>query len=272
MSRRRRGRRPAELVRTGVAVLILGLVVGATAWAIRGGRWYVERTPSMGTAAPVGTLLWVEPVAYSDIHVGDFITFRPPGAGHTYSHRVISIGPDGTLHTKGDANSAPDPWTLSRRDVVGKVVMRWWAVGWLVRAAPLLIGGALLLWLLIARWASAAWRQPVAIVGAAALGAVSIYLYRPLVGAERITYVPKSDGVQASFVSTGLLPLRLSAAGGQHVELRSGASGTVVSHGHAAAGQVLVSLRADVPWWLWVALFGACFAPAILRAVPRPHR
>ncbi len=46
-------------------------------WFATGGRWLIVETPSMGRSAPVGTLLWVEPV--HDLHVGDVISFHPPG-------------------------------------------------------------------------------------------------------------------------------------------------------------------------------------------------
>ena len=44
-----------------LAVLVAGVVV-AGAWRLGGGRWERVETASMGTVAPVNTLLWVEPV------------------------------------------------------------------------------------------------------------------------------------------------------------------------------------------------------------------
>jgi signal peptidase I len=267
-------------VRTAVWILFVAVLLGSVAcagvWLLGGGRWYIVRTPSMGTAAPVGTLLWVQPVDYSTIHVGDFITFQPPGSSTTYSHRVIAIETDGTLRTKGDANSAPDTWTLTKANVIGKVDMRWWAVGWLVRAAPIVIGGALLLWLLVARFTPRPWRSPVAIVGAAVLVSVSTFVLRPLVGAERIALIPTGDGVRATYISTGLLPLHLRAAGGAQVDLRNGQTGSVFTNHLGSPGGVLINLDPNIAWWFWICLVGVCFLPAMTtslfgsRALPVP--
>ena len=50
---------------------------------------------------------------------GTVVTFRTSGGPVT--HRVIGAVPDG-LETQGDANQAPDPWTIPQRNVVGEVV------------------------------------------------------------------------------------------------------------------------------------------------------
>jgi signal peptidase I len=268
----------SQRVRTAVWILFVGALLASVAfaglWTLDGGRWYIVRTPSMGTAAPVGTLLWVQPVDYSSIHVGDFITFQPPGSTTTYSHRVVAIETDATLRTKGDANSAPDTWTLTKANVIGKVEMRWWGVGWLVRAAPIVIGGALLLWLLVARFAPRLWRSPVAIVGAAVLVSVSTFVLRPLVGAERIALIPAADGVRATYISTGLLPLHLRAAGGAQVELRNGQIGSVFTNHTGASGRVLINLDPNIAWWFWICLVGVCFLPAMTTSLfgSRPLR
>ena len=66
-------------------------------------------TGSMAPGIPVGTLVAVTPV--SSVHVGEVIMFVPPGATRPVLHRVVSL--DGGVHTKGDANTAADPWVLS---------------------------------------------------------------------------------------------------------------------------------------------------------------
>jgi signal peptidase I len=269
---------PRHRVRTCAAaaavVVMLGLVVFAGYWAVTGGRWLIVRTPSMGMAAPVGTLLWVEPTTFSDIHVGDVISFHPPAETSTYSHRVHAINADGSLTTKGDANGSADPWKLTRTNIIGKVTMRWWAMGWLVRAAPILIIGGLGLWILIRRIRSRDWHLPVAIVGTALMLSLSVFILRPLVGAQRIALVPAEVGVSATYVSTGLLPLRLQAVGGGHVHLSTGQLGTVVNNHADTHGRYPITLRPDVPWWWWAVLVLACFLPAIGTTVfgPRSRR
>ena len=193
--------------------------VWAVAWRVNGGHWERVETASMGTQAPVGTLLWVEPVKFTDLKVGDFITFHPPHSDVTFSHRVHVINSDGTIGTKG-VIPAPDPWKLTAHDVVGKVVMRWWGVGWLVKATPLLLIGAVLMWFLIHRVRTRRWRRPLAIVGTALLVSVAIFVYRPLTRADQLAFAPQQDGARATYVSTGLLPLSLQATNGARVDLR----------------------------------------------------
>ncbi len=44
-----------------------------------------------------------------------------PAAGCTVVHRVVAVGPQGIV-TKGDANSAPDPYVLTAPNIRGRVV------------------------------------------------------------------------------------------------------------------------------------------------------
>jgi len=249
------------------AWLALGLVLcglgSAAAWRITGGHWERVQTPSMGTVAPVGTLLWVQPVEFSSLQVGDFITFHPPGHRDlTYSHRVFSLNVDGTVTTKG-VLTAPDPWRLTSRDVVGKVAARWWAVGWVVQAAPLLVIGGLLLWLLCWKAVAQAQRLPVAIVGTSVLLCLVIVIYRPLVRAEQLSFAPTAQGARAEYVSTGLLPLHLQAVHGGGVDLRDGQVGSVLATRADSSGRYLVHLHPHLPlsWWITLAL--GCFLPAL---------
>jgi signal peptidase I len=261
--------------RTVVCAAMLGLLLTSVAiggyWQATGGRWYVVRTPSMGAAAPVGTLLWVKPVDFATLHVGDFISFKPPGSSVTYSHRIAAVAVDGTLRTKGDANSIPDAWRLTSADVVGQVEARWWGAGWLIRAAPVLILGGFLLWLTIVKLTPSRWHLPLAVVGVSVILSAAIFLFRPLVSAERTALTPTSNGVTATYVSTGLLPLRLHAVGGGSVDLRDGQSGSV-SSGQAARGRFSVTLAPKIIWWWWLVLVFVCFAPAIGSAVRTARR
>jgi hypothetical protein len=258
----RRKPRPRNVITIGIVAVLLGFVAFVGYWAATGGRWYVVQTPSMGTAAPVGTLLWVEPVQMKDLHVGDFITFRPAGSDSTYSHRVYTINADSTISTKGQI-TAPDPWTLRECDIVGKVQMRWWGMGWLVKAVPILVIGGLVLWLVIRRFSTHRWRLPLTVAGGALLICVSIVMLRPLTRADQISSVATSDGARATYISTGLLPLRLQAAHGDHVNLRNGQLGSVVSTQPDSAGHYPITLNPDIIWWWWLVLVAACFVPAL---------
>lgn len=270
-------RRIRDAVVVAFVIAALGFVAFLGYWVASGGRWYVVQTPSMGTSAPVGTLLWVEPVHAADLHVGDLITFHPPHSGSTYSHRVLALNPDGTISTKGQI-TAPDPWRLTQANLVGRVDMRWWGIGWLVRAAPYLVLGGLVLWFAIRRFATRRWRLPSALLGAAFLVCLCIVILRPLTRAEQLSFTPSRGGATASYVSTGLLPLRLESPDG-HTDLRDGQVGTIRSTHADAHGRYPVSLRPHFPWSWWVVLVLLCLIPGVWTAVigiapdrPAQHR
>lgn len=274
--------KPRSRVRRAVAWAGVAALSAATlllvGWYLDGGRWVRVETPSMGTQAPVGTLLWVKPTAFEDLRVGDFITFRPPGhppgrpsgAATTYSHLVAAVHDDGTVDTQGRI-SARDPWRLGPEDVVGRVAMSWPGVGWLVQAAPVLGLGALLVGSVVGRLRDRDSRVPVALIGTAVVLAAVLVVYRPLTGAEQLSFRAVEGGARASYVSTGLLPVQLTEPGGDRVVLAAGEVGSVLSTS-ADGRRFEVSVRPAIPtaWW-WV-LVGACFVPAIATARPRRVR
>ncbi len=256
-----------------LATALIGASAFVAFWAFTGGRWFVVDSPSMGTAAPVGTLLWVRPVPYQSIRVGEIITFHPPTElGQTFTHRVVAVNADGTLSTRGDINGATDPWHVHPSNVVGAVSMRWWAMGWLLRASPVLIFGGALLGLLATRFVRAGWRLPLAIAGSAALISISIYIYKPLVRATLITFVPGNVGGRATYVSTGLLPTVLTAPGHGRVSMHDGQLGSILTT-HASQGRFPVTFGPDLVWWWWIAIVLVCTLPAfwtlIVGTLPR---
>jgi hypothetical protein len=258
-------------VRTAVLLVLAAALLGSAAfvgfWAATGGRWLVVKTPSMGEAAPVGTLLWVRPAGAAP-RVGDLIAFHPPTSpGQTYSHRVHAVAADGTITTKGDINAAVDPWRLHRGDVIGVVSMRWWGAGWLVRAAPILIVGGLLLWALVRAVAADRWREPLATVGTAFLISLAIFVVRPFLHTQQLSYVPGDHGVRATYVSTGVLPLRVQADDGTHLDLRAGQVGSITIAHPDANGQYPVHLSAVITWWWWLVLVGLCCSPGLWTLV-----
>jgi len=80
----------------------------------------------MEPALSPGAVAFVQPRPPEEIRVGDILVFRHPDyEGRLVSHRVVSIDRDGAgrplFHTKGDANDAPDSWSVQASDVVGTV-------------------------------------------------------------------------------------------------------------------------------------------------------
>ena len=257
--------------------LLVGLVAFCGLWRLHGGRWVRVETPSMGMTAPVGTLLWVEPTSFQKLKVGDFITFHPPGRnGVTYSHRVYRINGDGTISTKG-VIPAPDPWKLTRADVVGKVAMRWWGVGWLVAASPILIVGGFVV-AAIRALVKRDWRLPVTLLLTSMVITLAVVWLRPFINAQQLALAPDGHGgAVASYVGTGLLPIRLAAHGGDSgratqgssigasVVMRDGQVGTI--HLTRADAQrhlrIGIDLEPAIPWWVWASIVVACFLPAL---------
>jgi signal peptidase len=80
---------------------------------------------SMRPTIPVGGLAVDRAVSSRDVRLGDVITFSDPYVkGRLVTHRVIDIvqTPHGLAYrTKGDANSARDPWTIRLAGRVGRV-------------------------------------------------------------------------------------------------------------------------------------------------------
>lgn len=256
------GRRVAGWAAVGI---LLGFLAFSLAWRLDGGRWERVETPSMGTVAPVGTLLWVKPADFDSLRPGDFISFHPPGSTTVYSHRVLDRDPDGRITTKG-VLSSPDPWHLTADEVVGSVRMRWWGAGWLVAAAPVLLVGAFLT-LGIGGLLRPCWRAPATLLLGSLTLSAAITWYQPLVNAEQLAFAPVAGGgADATYVGTGLLPIRLTAHDGPSVDLHAGEVGTV----HVARAdehrKLRVSLAPAVPWWWWLVLVSACFVPALYSA------
>ncbi len=252
------------LTRLAVAVLI-AFIAYCVLWRVQGGEWERVESPSMGTQAPVGSLLWVEPVDFEALQVGDFVTVRPPGSQTTYSHLVHALNDDGTITTKG-VIPGPDPWALTADDVVGGVRHAWWGVGWLVAAAPVLLVGGLVVGSIRALL-EPAWRLPAVLVLGSLVASIAITIHQPFVNAQELGFVAReSGGADATYVGTGLLPIRLEVPhGGPTVTLHDGEVGSVhVSADRAADdGELSVRLSPAVPWWWYAPLVAACFAPAL---------
>jgi hypothetical protein len=282
----------ARVARVVVGGALTGLCVVLVWWWASGGMWSRVSTPSMGRYAPVGTLLWVKPTDIGDIRVGDVITFRSPRVrpeaggratealtvpSRTYTHRVVARNPDGTLQTKGDLNATADPWRVDQGHLVGQVTARWWGIGWLVEALPLLLLGGIAWWVLTALLASRRARAPLRVLGAAGLVAVAIYLYNPLFGATQLSFVPLGEpGARATYVGTGLLPVKLQADVVAPVPVHAGHERSIVVPHQSHDGRYRVRVVPTIPWQTWLVVVAACLTPAVWSVIvgvePPPAR
>ena len=121
-----------RFIKTASKVTV-GLISGSTvafavayaALTVVGYKPVAVYSGSMQPSIPVGGLALDRAIAASEVRVGDVITFSDPYVkGRLVTHRVIGIlqTPHGLAYrTKGDANSARDPWTIRLPDQVGRV-------------------------------------------------------------------------------------------------------------------------------------------------------
>jgi signal peptidase I len=91
-----------------------------------GAQILIVRSGSMAPAIPTGSIVVVRAVPPATLRVGDVITFeRAEGIVATITHRVVAVEGNPaspTFHTKGDANAAEDPVTVTYAGMGGKVV------------------------------------------------------------------------------------------------------------------------------------------------------
>jgi hypothetical protein len=255
------GRRVAQALEVAALAVVLVAFTYCAWFRWSGGHWERVETPSMGTTAPVGTLVWLRPVDPDALRAGDIVSFHPPGRQDVYTHRITAVHGDGTFSTAGDL-SGPDAWTIPEGDVVGRAQWLWPGAGRAVEAAPILVLGGVLTWGVALLWR----RQTasVVLVGAAATLAVAVVVFRPLTDAEQLAFVQVPGGARATYVGTGLLPVRLVAPGEDSVVLHPGEAGSVVAR-RAEGRRLTVELEPDVPRWFWVVLVTLCFLPALGR-------
>jgi signal peptidase len=99
------------------ALMWLGVLVAVA--SVIGQRPVVITSGSMAPLLAPGDVVLLGDAPRS-VEPGDVVTFRHPGRdGTLVTHRVVAVDADGTISTRGDANDAPDPYTVQLRDVVG---------------------------------------------------------------------------------------------------------------------------------------------------------
>ena len=248
-----------------VAAIAAVLLTAAVLFLSAGGRWFVVETPSMGQAAPVGTLVLDMPVDVATLRVGDVVTFSTDAnPGVVYTHRIIAVDADGGIHTRGDINGATDPWTLTQADVIGTPALLVPHLGWLFRAAPILLVGTLLIWTLTSAFTDRVTRTCLRIAGGALTTSYAAFVLKPFVNVTTITNTSSPDGVQATIVSSGIFPVRVEAHGGNTVHLVDGQVGRVVIDELSRNGYYHLTSNIDLDPVGWAALVAVCLVPLVL--------
>jgi signal peptidase I len=108
-----------------LALILLAALVLATA---AGYRPLIDHSDSMRPAVRAGDLLITRAASATRIRVGDIVSFSDPGlGGKLVTHRVVAIHASGAridFLTRGDANSTPESWSVTRRGSVGRLYLR----------------------------------------------------------------------------------------------------------------------------------------------------
>ncbi len=105
----------------GMTASLLAIATLILVFAALGGRVFVVTSGSMEPGIMPGDLAVVYPSGNAD--VGDVIAFKGPQG--PILHRVaFTVHKDGVLYyqTKGDANSGPDPFQITKESIIGKLV------------------------------------------------------------------------------------------------------------------------------------------------------
>jgi hypothetical protein len=258
MTWRRRLLRPSSLVAIGLTLLAVAWV----SWLAMGGGLYWVGSPSMGQAAPVGSLVITMPVSpTAPIHVGQIYVFHPfLGKPTTYIHRIHAALGHGQYMTKGDLNQVTDPWVIARANIVGKPVAIIEGLGWVYKFATwLFLGSALLV--VLSQTLHRRLRPWVAALGPALLVAVPLHRYHPLIGGLLYGVSQNGRHVTAQVVNTGALPVTFVPYGGPAVHALPGQE--VFVHGLAAPGAtgLAIALHVTMAWWGWLLVGMFCLIP-----------
>ena len=256
---RSRARRRA---RTGAGLaLALAAVAAVMAFVCSGAAMFVIESPSMGRTAPVGTLVITRPTSVAQLRVGDIVTYRSPGAPTTTTHRVVRVRPSG-LETRGDVNGSSDGLPVRDAMLVGRADLVVPGMGTVLRLAPWFIVGTLSIWLLTLPLRNAERRAGLRVIGTSAVVTLLVVVQHPLVGWSVLTQQPVERAMLLTIVSTGLLPVRLSA---WHGGARTADPGEVVRLLLPAdtLGRIRFDAALGLEPWGWALLVLVCLSPML---------
>ena len=112
---------------TVVVILAVILAVGLVGVRLVGIQLFTVLSGSMEPTYHVGSLIYVKPVDYKELKVGDPITFML-NETTVATHRIVEVVPDESdpqvlrFRTKGDANDAVDGGLVHYKNVIGKPI------------------------------------------------------------------------------------------------------------------------------------------------------
>jgi len=231
-------------------LLVVAVAVGLFG---SGYHFYVVKTPSMGTTAPVGTLVAVH--AKSSYAIGDVVSYQRND--RVYTHRIVEQTAEG-FTTKGDSNDATDALPVTPDEIVGQVTFYGKYLGFLVEALPwILIGCGVVYVITLLPRIRPSWRWQIRFVGwSLVISSVALKL-RPWVNLVMLGYAPSSDGgVDMGIVNTGIFPVDVLGT-----VLQSGQSAVVHQATADASGHYTVIPQLALNIWWFLLLLAICLTP-----------
>jgi len=106
-------------------LVVVALLIVVSTFPITGNyKFLVVNSGSMEPNIKTGAFVMVKPV--ENYEIGDVITFKKNRVEEPITHRIYDIRVvEGEPYfiTKGDANNAPDPREIRKKDIVGKVLI-----------------------------------------------------------------------------------------------------------------------------------------------------
>ncbi len=145
-------RRILDALLIGLILVVLAGVVLGRVVPLTGRQTLIVGGGSMEPSIPLGAVVVTEPVAATDLQIGDVVSLRSgPELRTIFTHRVTRVitRTDGPwLETKGDANARIDPSIAPASQVIGRVMLSVPFGGYLLKL--LSIPSGLLLVVLIA--------------------------------------------------------------------------------------------------------------------------
>ena len=123
-----------------VFIILLALAILMFVPNFIGYKGFAVISGSMEPKIPVGSIVYAKEAAFSDLEVGDVITYRLSG-DTVVTHRVVEINKDEqSVVTKGDANEKVDTAEVKSNQIVGKVAMSIPLIGYITIYAKTPIG------------------------------------------------------------------------------------------------------------------------------------
>ena len=150
------GSRFGNVVVTVVAVCAVALV----GMRLMGFRTFTVMSGSMSPEYPVGALIYVKPVDYQTLKVGDVISFVADDENTVVTHRIVGVEVDEKdssvlrFKTQGDANAMADANLVHYKNVLGSPIITVPFIGYVahnIQQPPgiyiaLVVGTLLLAW------------------------------------------------------------------------------------------------------------------------------